>query len=69
MRVFIVACLVATMIAVGAAAVLDHFVQESSSTAFTEPSAEFSVTTREVIADSLQIFRWLAMRPALVVQC
>jgi hypothetical protein len=39
MRVFIVACLVATMIAAGAAAVLDHFVQESSSTAFTEPSA------------------------------
>jgi len=27
------------MIAVGAAAVLDHFVQESSSIAFTEPSA------------------------------
>jgi len=27
------------MIVVGAAAVLDHFVQESSSTAFTEPSA------------------------------
>ena len=39
MRVFIVACLVVTMVAVGAAAVLDHFVQESSSTAFTEPSA------------------------------
>jgi hypothetical protein len=39
MRVFMVACLVATMIALGTAAVLDHFVQESSSTAFTEPSA------------------------------
>jgi hypothetical protein len=38
MRAFIVACLVATMIAV-AAAVLDDFVQESSSKAFTEPSA------------------------------
>jgi hypothetical protein len=38
-RVFIVACLAATMIAVGAAALLDHFVQESSATAFTEPSA------------------------------
>jgi hypothetical protein len=39
MRVFIAACLVASMIAVGAAAVLDDFVQESSSKAFTEPSA------------------------------
>jgi len=39
MRAFIIACLVATMIAVGAAAVLDDFVQESSSKAFTEPSA------------------------------
>jgi hypothetical protein len=38
MRAFIVACFAAFMIAVGAAAVLDHFVQESSSTAFTEPS-------------------------------
>jgi hypothetical protein len=39
MRAFIVACLVATMIAVAAAAVLDDFVQVSSSKAFTEPSA------------------------------
>jgi hypothetical protein len=39
MRVFIVACLVAGIIAVGAAATLDNFVQKSSSAAFTEPSA------------------------------
>jgi hypothetical protein len=39
MRVFIAACLVALMIAVGAAVVLDDFVQESSSNAFTESSA------------------------------
>jgi hypothetical protein len=39
MRPFILACCVATLIAVGAAVVLDRFVQESSSTAFTEPSA------------------------------
>jgi hypothetical protein len=39
MRAFIVACLVATMIAVAAATLLDDFVQESSSKAFTEPSA------------------------------
>jgi hypothetical protein len=39
MRVFIAACLVAGVIAVGAAVVLDKFVQESSSAAFTEPSA------------------------------
>jgi hypothetical protein len=39
MRAFIVASVAAIMIAIGAAAVLDHFVQESSSTAFTEPSA------------------------------
>jgi hypothetical protein len=39
MRAFIVVFFAAIMIAVGAAAVLDHFVQESSSTAFTEPSA------------------------------
>jgi hypothetical protein len=37
MRVFIVACLVAGVIAVGAAAILDNFVQESSKTAFAEP--------------------------------
>jgi hypothetical protein len=39
MRVFILACLVAAMIAAGAAAIFDDLVQESSSTAFTEPSA------------------------------
>jgi hypothetical protein len=39
MRAFIVACLVATIIAVAVAAVLDDFVQESSSKAFAEPSA------------------------------
>jgi hypothetical protein len=37
MRVFIVACLLAGVIAVGAAAILDNFVQESSSVAFAEP--------------------------------
>jgi hypothetical protein len=37
MRVFIVACFVAGFVAVGAAAVLDNFVQESSAAAFTEP--------------------------------
>ena len=39
MRAFIVACFVATLIAVGAAALLDRFVQESSAAAFTEPGA------------------------------
>jgi hypothetical protein len=39
MRVFIVACFVAGFIAVGAAAILDNFVQESSSAAFAEHSA------------------------------
>jgi hypothetical protein len=39
MRAFIVAGFAAIMIAVGAAAILDHFVQESSSDAFTEPGA------------------------------
>lgn len=42
MRAFIVACLVAAIIGVGAAAVLDNFVQESSSAAFTEPSARIN---------------------------
>jgi hypothetical protein len=37
MRAFIVACVVAGIIAVGSAAVLDNFVQESSAAAFTEP--------------------------------
>ena len=39
MRVFIVACLAATMIAVGAAALLGDLVQESSKAAFSEPTA------------------------------
>jgi hypothetical protein len=39
MRAFIIASFAAIMIAVGAAAILDHFLQESSATAFTEPSA------------------------------
>jgi hypothetical protein len=37
MRVFIVACVVAGIVAVGAAAVLDNFVQESSAATFAEP--------------------------------
>ena len=37
MRVFIVACLVVGIVAVGTAAILDIFVQESSAAAFTEP--------------------------------
>jgi hypothetical protein len=39
MRVFMIACFAVTVIALGAAAVLVEFVQESSATAFTEPSA------------------------------
>ena len=39
MRVFIVACFAVTVIALGSAAVLVEFLQESSATAFTEPSA------------------------------
>jgi hypothetical protein len=39
MRTFIAACFATIVIAVGAAAILDQFVQQSSSTAFTEPSA------------------------------
>jgi len=38
MRSFFVACLVAGVIAVGAAAILDNFVQEPSKVAFAEPS-------------------------------
>jgi hypothetical protein len=38
MRSFIAACLVAAAIAVGAAAALDAFVQQSSSAAFAEGS-------------------------------
>jgi hypothetical protein len=37
MREFIVACLVAGVIAVGAAAILENFVQEPASVAFAEP--------------------------------
>jgi hypothetical protein len=37
MRVFIAACLLAGVIAVGAAAILDNFVQEPASVAFAEP--------------------------------
>jgi hypothetical protein len=39
MRAFIVACLVAGVVAVGAVAILDHFVQEPVSVAFAEPTA------------------------------
>jgi hypothetical protein len=39
MRSFIAACVVAGIIAVGAAIILDGFVQESSSTAFARPSS------------------------------
>ena len=39
MRMFIAACLVIGIIAAGAAAVLDNFVQEPASAAFAEPSA------------------------------
>jgi hypothetical protein len=41
MRAFLVACVVAVAIAVGAAAVLDGFLQEASSSAFSEPSVRF----------------------------
>jgi hypothetical protein len=39
MRVFLIACGVICVIAVGAAAILDNFVQETAHAAFTEPSA------------------------------
>ena len=39
MRVFVVACFAVTVIALGSAAVLVEFLQESSATTFTEPSA------------------------------
>ncbi|HTB03610.1 MAG TPA: hypothetical protein VK804_24335 [Bradyrhizobium sp.] len=39
MRVFIAACLTASVIALGAAAILDKCVQEPVSVAFAEPSA------------------------------
>jgi hypothetical protein len=38
MRSFIIPCLVAAAIAVGSAAILDAFVQQSSSAAFSEVS-------------------------------
>jgi hypothetical protein len=38
-RAFVIASFAAIMIGIGAAAILDDFVQESSATAFTEPSA------------------------------
>ena len=37
MRAFVVACAVALVVAVGAAAVLDNFVQETALVAFAEP--------------------------------
>jgi hypothetical protein len=39
MRVLIAACIVAGVIAVGAAAILDNLVQEPAAVAFAEPSA------------------------------
>ena len=42
MRIFMVACLAVMVVAVGAAALLDNFAQESSSAAFTEPSARIN---------------------------
>jgi hypothetical protein len=39
MRTFIVACAILVGIAVGAAAILDEFVQQSATVAFAEPSA------------------------------
>jgi hypothetical protein len=39
MQAFIAACFVAAAVAVGTAAILDNFVQESSTAAFAEPSA------------------------------
>ena len=39
MRAFFFALLLGAVFAVGAAAILDNFVQESATTAFAEPSA------------------------------
>jgi hypothetical protein len=39
MRAFAVACLTAAGIAVGVAAILDNFVQQSATVAFAEPTA------------------------------
>jgi hypothetical protein len=38
MRAFIVACVVAGVIAVSAAAILDNFIQQTAKAAFAEPS-------------------------------
>ena len=39
MRAFAIACLTAVVISVGAAAILDNFVQQSAAVAFAEPTA------------------------------
>jgi hypothetical protein len=39
MRTFAIACLSALVIAVGTAAILDNFVQQSATVAFAEPTA------------------------------
>jgi hypothetical protein len=39
MRAFMLACFAAVIVAVGAAAILDNYVQEPAATAFTESSA------------------------------
>jgi hypothetical protein len=39
MRAFTVACLIALVIAVGAAGIFDNFVQQSPARAFAEPTA------------------------------
>jgi hypothetical protein len=39
MRVFLLSCMIAGVIAVAAAEILDNFVQEPVSVAFAEPSA------------------------------
>jgi hypothetical protein len=39
MRAFLAACFVAAFVALGAAVILDYFVQEPVSVAFAEPSA------------------------------
>jgi hypothetical protein len=39
MRAFAIACLSALVIAVGAAAILNNFVQQSATVAFAEPTA------------------------------
>jgi hypothetical protein len=39
MRAFIAACVVAGVVAVGGAAIIDNFVQQTARAAFAEPSA------------------------------